>query len=112
MWLALGAALLTIVGNVVTSLISGRKAGLSYKASINIGSTLMVRGEFSIILAELGAAAGLDSILTAFTALYVLILAIAGPIMAKETTNIYNGLNHFLKCDKEWKKKSLEVLGG
>lgn len=46
-WLALGAAALTIAGNFVAGMISGRKAGLSHKASTNIGLTIMARGEFS-----------------------------------------------------------------
>lgn len=99
-WLALGAVIITIIGNVVAGIMSGRQAGLSYKASSNIGLTIMARGEFSIIVANLGIAAGLSPILTPFTALYVLILAIAGPLMAKESKNIYKVLNKFFKWQK------------
>lgn len=100
-WLAIGAVIITIFGNFVAGMIAGRKAGLSHKASTNIGLTIVARGEFSIIVANLGITAGLDPTLTPFTALYVLILAIVGPLMAKESKNIYKYLNKVLKWQKE-----------
>ncbi|MDQ0225372.1 cation:proton antiporter [Metabacillus niabensis] len=111
-WLALGAAFVTIIGNFVAGMISGRKAGLSHKASTSIGLTIMARGEFSIIVANLGITAGLNSILTPFTALYVLILAIIGPVMTKESKTIYKYLNKVFKWTKEKEKKKIEVPEG
>ncbi|MEK4029135.1 MULTISPECIES: cation:proton antiporter [Bacillaceae] len=108
-WLSLGAALLTIVGNFVAGMIAGRKAGLSHKASTNIGLTIMARGEFSIIVANLGITAGLNPILTPFTALYVLILAILGPLMTKESKTIYNYLNKIFKWKKEPGRKRIKI---
>lgn len=104
-WLALGAALLTVIANFVAGMIAGRNAGLSHKASSSIGLTIMARGEFSIIVANLGITAGLSPILTPFTALYVLILAILGPLMAKESKNIYKFLNKVFKWSKETEKR-------
>lgn len=94
---------------MVSGLISGRRAGLSYKASTNIGLTLMVRGGFSIILAKMGVIAELDSILIPFTARYVLLLSIAEPLMAKKAKNIYKGLSQMYKWTKECNKKNIEV---
>jgi CPA2 family monovalent cation:H+ antiporter-2 len=99
-WLAVGAVALTIIGNVVAGMIAGRKKGLSHKASLNIGLTIMARGEFSIIIANLGIAAGLAPMLKPFSALYVLILAILGPILAKDSKRIYKGLNKIFKWTK------------
>ncbi|CAG7644720.1 K(+)/H(+) antiporter subunit KhtU [Paenibacillus solanacearum] len=96
-WVALGAVVLTIAANVISGMIAGRKAGLSHKASLNIGLTVMARGEFSIIVANLGIAAGLLPKLKPFSALYVLVLAIIGPLLAKESRLIYNGLNLIFK---------------
>ncbi|KKB34227.1 cation:proton antiporter [Bacillus thermotolerans] len=110
-WLALGAALITIIANVVAGMFAGRQAKLSHKASTNIGLTIMARGEFSIIVANLGIAAGLSPILTPFTALYVLILAIAGPLLAKESKNVYKLLNKVFKWSKVSEKKKIEVPG-
>lgn len=82
-WLTLGAVLLTIIGNFVAGMIAGRQAGLSHKASTNIGLTIVSRGEFSIIMANIGIAGGLMSVLKPFSALYVLILSILGPLLTK-----------------------------
>lgn len=111
-WLALGAVLVTIIGNFVAGMISGRKAGLSHKAASSIGLTIMARGEFSIIVANLGVAAGLSSVLTPFTALYVLILAIIGPILAKESKRIYGWLNKIFKWSEEKEKKRIKEATG
>ncbi|MEC1473544.1 cation:proton antiporter [Bacillus haynesii] len=108
-WLALGAAVLTIISNFVAGMISGRKAGLSHKASTNIGLTIMARGEFSIIVANLGVAAGLNPILTPFTALYVLILAVSGPLMAKESKSVYKHLNKIFKWSNPAEKSKMKT---
>lgn len=96
-WMVLGAVVITIVGNLIAGMIAGRKSGLSHKASANIGLTIVSRGEFSIILANLAIAGGLMPILTPFTALYVLVLAILGPILTKESKHIYTFLNKIFK---------------
>ena len=105
-WLALGAVVITIIGNYVAGMIAGRKAGLSHKASSNIGLTIVSRGEFSIIVANLGIAGGLMDILSPFSALYVLILAILGPLMTKESKRIYNVMNKIFKWTEPKEKKT------
>ncbi|MGF7488758.1 cation:proton antiporter [Bacillus velezensis] len=103
-WLALGAVLLTIAGNFIAGMIAGRRAGLSHKASSNIGLTIVSRGEFSIIVANLGIAGGLSASLKPFAALYVLILAIFGPLLTKESKRIYLLLNSVFKWKTPEKK--------
>lgn len=88
-WPALGAVLLTLIGNVVAGMLAGRSAKLSPSDSLNIGVTIVSRGEFSIIMANLGKAGGLLPILQPFAALYVLILAILGPFLTKESETLY-----------------------
>lgn len=89
-WLALGAVVLTIIGNVVAGVLAGRSAGLSNFGSLNIGLTIVSRGEFSIILANLAKAGNMLPIIQPFAALYVLILAVLGPILTKESERIYD----------------------
>ncbi|KIN39272.1 K(+)/H(+) antiporter subunit KhtU [Bacillus subtilis] len=96
-WLALGAVILTILGNFIAGMVAGRRAGLSHKAASNIGLTIVSRGEFSIIVANLGIAGGLSATLKPFAALYVLILAILGPLVTKESKRIYRLLNKVFK---------------
>jgi len=96
-WPALTAVILTLLGNIVSGVWAGRKASLSYRASLNIGLTIISRGEFSIILATLAKAGGLLASLQPFAALYVLILAILGPLLTKESRWVYNWLGPLLK---------------
>ncbi len=91
--LALAAVVLTIIGNYVAGLLAGRSAQLSPKASSNIGLTIVSRGEFSIILANLAQSGGLLPILQPFAALYVLLLAVLGPLLTKESKHIHNLLS-------------------
>lgn len=96
-WPTITAVILTLLGNTMSGILAGRKSGLSYRASLNIGLTIISRGEFSIILANLAKTGGLLALLQPFAALYVLILAILGPLLTKESRWIYNRLRPFLK---------------
>ncbi|MED0979650.1 cation:proton antiporter [Bacillus paramycoides] len=109
-WLALGAVFITLIGNFTAGMIAGRKAGLSHKASANIGLTLVSRGEFSIIVANIGIAGGLMATIKPFSALYVLILASLGPLLTKESGRIYSLLDKIFKWSaKESAKRKKEV---
>ncbi|PYI53786.1 cation:proton antiporter [Paenibacillus flagellatus] len=88
-WLSLAAVAVTLAGNFAAGLLAGRSAGLSAKASVNIGLTIVSRGEFSIVMANLGKAGGLLAVLQPFAALYVLLLAILGPLLTKESKRVY-----------------------
>lgn len=92
-----GAVFITIIGNFTAGMIAGSKAGLSHKASTNIGLTLVSRGEFSIIVANIGIAGGLMAAIKPFSALYVLILASLGPLLTKESGRIYSLLDKLFK---------------
>jgi monovalent cation:H+ antiporter-2, CPA2 family len=89
-WLAIGAALLSLVGVVVAGQLAGRRAGLSGASSLNVGLTLLGRGEFSIIVAKLAQSGGLLPLIQPFAALYVLILASLAPLLAKESERVYD----------------------
>ncbi len=90
--LALGAVLLTLAGNYAAGLLAGRAAGLSPAASSNIGLTIVSRGEFSIVVASLAEAGGLLPVLQPFAALYVLSLAIVGPLLTRESQRVHRGV--------------------
>mgnify|MGYP000406576446 CR=1 FL=1 len=106
------AALASALGNFVAGMLAGRSAGLSHKASANIGLTIVARGEFSIVVANLGAMGGLLPIMQPFAALYVLILAVAGPLLAKESKVIFNLLNKVFKWQKPVAAKPVVELPG
>lgn len=88
-WPALGAVVLTLIGNVTAGMLAGKSAKLSPQESFNIGFSIAGRGEFSIIVANLAKAGNLMPIIQPFSALYVLILAILGPLLTKESERIY-----------------------
>lgn len=89
-WLAIGAAVLSLVGVTTAGMILGRREGLSTVGSLNTSFTLLARGEFSIIIVNLAIAGSLMPVLQPFAALYVLILASASPLLAKESERIYD----------------------
>ncbi len=92
--MAVIAAILTIIGNIAAGMFSGRLSKISSHASANVGFTLSARGEFSIIMANMGKAGGLMPVLQSFVVIYVLILAIVAPLLTKESKRIYNFCNY------------------
>lgn len=81
-WPVALAVVLSIVLNVIAGIAAARLQGFSRNAAANIGLTILGRGEFSLILATLATAAGLDDRIGPFVALYVLVLAVLGPLLA------------------------------
>lgn len=108
-WLAIGAALLSIASVVVAGSIVGWRARLSGVGSLNLSFTLLARGEFSIIIASLAQAGGLLGILQPFAALYVLILASISPLLAKESERIYDLTMKVVRWRPKRKRRAEEV---
>jgi CPA2 family monovalent cation:H+ antiporter-2 len=109
-WLAVGAALLSLVGVVIAGSIVGRRANLSTVGSLNTSFTLLARGEFSIIIVNLALAGSLLPVLQPFAALYVLILASASPLLAKESERIYGFFARLFERLRRKKKKADEEV--
>lgn len=82
------AALVTILCNVASGYFATRFSGLKTKTSIDIGFTLSARGEFSIIMANIGKAGGLLPVIQSFVVVYVLILSMIAPLLTKESRKI------------------------
>ena len=87
-WPVVGAIAMTVVLNAVAGQIVARMNGFGMQAGINTSVILVNRGEFALILATLSAAAGLEARITAFAGLYVLVMAILGPILAANADRI------------------------
>ena len=81
--LAVGLAVLTAVTKAAVGWWAARRAGIGPQGRLRAAGTLIARGEFSIIIAALGVAAGVESQLGPLAAAYVLTLAVAGPITAR-----------------------------
>ena len=82
------AVVLSLALNIAAGLAVARLYHLGTGPATNVGFTILARGEFSLILAAVAAGAGLDGRLSPFIAGYVLVLAIAGPLLASRTTSI------------------------
>jgi CPA2 family monovalent cation:H+ antiporter-2 len=78
---ALGLALVTVPTKAATGWWAAGRLGVGQAGRIRAGTTLVARGEFSVILASLGA--GLEKDLVALAAAYVLATAVAGPVLAR-----------------------------
>ncbi len=79
--LAIGLGLLTALTKVATGYWAAKRAGVDKSGSFRAGMTLVARGEFSIVIAGLGAA--IEPALGPLAAAYVLFLAILGPMLAR-----------------------------
>lgn len=108
-WLAIGAALLSIIGVIIAGFIVGWRSSLSTVGSLNTSFTLVARGEFSIIIVNLAIAGGLMSVLQPFAALYVLILASVSPLLAKESERIHELFMRLVSRLRRKKKSDAEV---
>jgi CPA2 family monovalent cation:H+ antiporter-2 len=82
------AVALTLVLNVAAGLMVARLHHFGAGPAANVGFTILARGEFSLVLASVAAGAGLDGRLSPFVAGYVLVLAIAGPLLATRASSI------------------------
>ncbi|MCX7523274.1 cation:proton antiporter [Microbacterium sp. STN6] len=79
---------MTFVLNLVTGLLIAKLHRFGVVEGINAAGILVNRGEFTLILATLALAAGLDGRLTPFAGLYVLIMAVLGPLFAANSERI------------------------
>ncbi|MEU5879234.1 cation:proton antiporter [Spirillospora sp. NPDC047279] len=83
----LGIAALLAVAGVLTKLgtgyVSAKRAGVGSTGRLRAGAALVPRGEFNIVIAGLAVSAGVNPKLGPLAAAYVLMLAIAGPLLAR-----------------------------
>jgi CPA2 family monovalent cation:H+ antiporter-2 len=79
--LALALAFLTSVTKIVTGWIAAGWDGVAVRGRMRAGTALVARGEFSVVIAGLGAS--IEPLLAPLAAAYVLLMAIAGPILAR-----------------------------
>lgn len=74
-------AIITAGTKILTGFWAAKRAGCDQRAALRAGFTLIARGEFSIVIAGLGIV--LEPRLGPLAAAYVLLLAIAGPVLAR-----------------------------
>lgn len=80
---ALGIAAVGVLTKYATGWIGARRAGIGRRGRIRAGAALVARGEFSIVIAGIAVGAGAEPDLGPLAATYVLLLALAGPVLAR-----------------------------
>jgi K+:H+ antiporter subunit KhtU len=83
---ALAAILLALVTGatkIVTGWFAAARAGIGVPGRLRAGTALVARGEFSIVIAGIAVAEGVEGDLGPLAAAYVLTLAVVGPLLTR-----------------------------
>jgi CPA2 family monovalent cation:H+ antiporter-2 len=80
---ALALAAVTMATKLLTGYLASRRAGIGEAGRWRAGFALMPRGEFSIVIAGLAVAAGVEPSLAALATAYVFITIVVGPFLAR-----------------------------
>lgn len=80
---AIVLAVVTMATKVATGYRAARRAGIAEAGRWRAGFALTPRGEFSIVIAGLAVAAGVNPALAALATAYVLITIVVGPVLAR-----------------------------
>ncbi len=85
---ATGLALVGVGTKLATGWWGARRAGVGRRGRWRAGTALVARGEFSIVIAGLAVAAGVEPRLGPLAATYVLVLAVVGPLAAQVASRL------------------------
>ncbi len=80
---ALGLAVVTMATKVLTGYIAAKRVGIAVPGRLRAGLALMPRGEFSVVIAGLAVASGVEPRLAPLATAYVLITVVTGPMLAR-----------------------------
>lgn len=77
--------LVTLATKVATGWRAAAWSGVAVRGRVRAGTALVARGEFSIVIAGLGVAAGREPQLAPLAAAYVLLMAVVGPLLTRSS---------------------------
>lgn len=80
---AAALAVVGIVSKFVTGWVAAKRVGVGPRGRSRAGTTLIARGEFSIAIAGIATATGIDPEFEALAVTYVFFLAITGPLLVR-----------------------------
>ena len=86
---AVALAVLSAVAKVVTGWYGAGRRGVAARGRLRAGTVLIARGEFSIVIAALGAGLAEGAQLGALAAGYVLLTAVFGPLTTRFSDQIH-----------------------
>ena len=90
--LAIALGVVSTLTKMSTGWWAAGRAGGSTRGRFRAGALLTSRGELSIVIANIGALAGVNPQLLTLTATYVLLMAVAGPLLARSIDPIVAGV--------------------
>ncbi len=82
---AVALAVVTMATKVLTGYVAARRAGIGSRGRWRAGLALTPRGEFSIVIAGLAVAAGVEGKVGPLATAYVMITVVVGPLLARLT---------------------------
>jgi len=80
---ALALAVVTMAAKGLTGYLAAKRHGIAVPGRLRAGIALMPRGEFSIVIAGLAVASGVEPQLAPLATAYVLITVVSGPLLAR-----------------------------
>lgn len=110
--IALALAVVTAITKFATGWWSAKEAGISRPGRIRAGATLIARGEFSIVIAGIAVAEGIETDLGPLAAAYVLILAVCGPLLARAADPIGRRISERSARVEARRDRAAEVSSG
>lgn len=79
----------TVLGEIIITSSSAYFSGFSSKSSFSIGTSMIARGEYSLIIATLGLATGaISESLYQFTGVYVFLMTLIAPVAMRHSNRI------------------------
>jgi CPA2 family monovalent cation:H+ antiporter-2 len=85
---------LTLTTKFATGLIIASRRGQTAKAQLNIATSMLPRGEFSIVVANTAAAAGYGGVLSTVCGIYVVVTAVVGSVLMAATGRLVQAAEH------------------
>lgn len=81
--IAVGLGIVTAITKLATGWWAAARLGAGPRGRMRAATALIAHGEFSIVIAGVGVAAGVEPDLGILAAAYVLLLAVAGPVLTR-----------------------------
>ncbi len=90
--MAVGLGVVTALTKIATGWYASGRLGVATLGRLRAGMALTPRGEFSIVIAGLGASAGVTPALAPLTAAYVLVMAVAGSLLVRGVEPVWRSV--------------------
>ncbi len=110
LWMIAIVVPLTILGEIIITSSSAYFSGFSSKSSIAIGTSMIARGEYSLIFAAMGFATGaISETLYQFTGVYVFIMTLIAPMAMKNSNKIKHVISLSVPCFVKYGAKLVSI---